>query len=125
MSGTQQRQQVIDRRADLAEIALDVRERGCPDRDHDVVSLGCVGGALGELQTPGGGHALQQLLRTRLVERHPSSPDRVDHRSIVVDSQHANAAVGEGQRQRQPDAAESDDRDGSSGAHVNLNVVVD
>ena len=34
-----------------------------------------------------------------------------EHRRVVIDAEHADPAIGEGQRQRQPDAAEADDRD--------------
>ena len=112
MTRAQQRQQVVDRRAHLAQVALDVRERRRPDRDHDVVRAGRVGRAVAQLEASGGGDAVEQLLGAGLLERHPAGANRLEHRRIVVDPEHAQPAVGEAQRQRQPDAAEADDRDG-------------
>ena len=76
MPGPQQRQQVVDRGPDLAQIALHVRERGRPDRDHDFVRLSGVGCALGQLKAPARHRPVEQFLRARLGERHP--PARTD-----------------------------------------------
>ena len=81
MAGAQQRHQVVDRGADLAQVALEVIEGRRPDRDHDVVGRGGVGRALGELQPAGRGDAVEQLLGAGLVPRHPACADRVEHRS--------------------------------------------
>ena len=53
-------------------------------------------------------HALQQRLGARLRERHAPGAQRVEDRVIVVDAEDPQAAVGEAQRQRQADAAETD-----------------
>ena len=111
MPGPQQRQQVVDRRPDLAQVALEVKERRRSDRDHDVVGRGGVGRPLGQLQPPGRRYAIEQLLGSGLGPRHPARADRVEHRAVVVDAQHASAAVGERQRQRKTHAAQADHRD--------------
>jgi hypothetical protein len=118
VSRPEQRQQVVDRGSDLAEIALDMRERGRPDRDHDVVRLGGVGGSLGQLEPAARPNTLEQRLGARLLPRHPSGAQRLEHRRIVVDTEHARSAVSERQRQRKPDAPEADDRDEPGGGHV-------
>ena len=65
MAGAQQRQQVIDGGAHLAQVGLDVGERRRPDRDDDVVGAGGVGGAVGQLQPPAALHPFEQLLGAR------------------------------------------------------------
>ena len=117
VAGAQHREQVVDRRPHLAQVALDVRERRGPDRDHDVVGAGGVDGALGELEAPARDHALEQLLGAGLVERHPAGADRGEHRLVVVDADHAQPAVGEAQRERQPHAPETDHRHRPRSAH--------
>ena len=89
MAGAQQRQQVVDGRADLAKVALDVRERRRPDRDHDVVGLGGVGRAVGQLQPPAALDAIEQRLRAGLVERHLTGPDRGQHGRVVIHPQYS------------------------------------
>ena len=110
MAGTQQGQQVVDGGPDLAQVGLDVGEGRRPDGDDDVVGAGGVGGAIGELEPPRALDPLQELLGARLGERHPARAQGVQDRLIVIDTQHAQAAIGEAERQRQPDAAEADDR---------------
>ena len=96
VAGAQQRQQVVDRGADLTQVALDVGERRRADRDHDVVGRGGVGGALGELA---GGRSRRRDraapgCRPRSNGIRPAA-DRVEHRAVVVDAEHAQPAVGE------------------------------
>ena len=122
MLGSQQRQQVVDRGADLAQVALDVGEGGRADRDDDVVGLRCVGGAGAELEPAAGQHALEQLLGAGLAERHPAGPDRLEDRRVVVDAEHPQPAVGERQREREPDPAEPDDGDVTRGAHASVTL---
>ena len=117
MPGAEHREQVVDRRAHLAQVALDVGERRGADRDHDVVGLGRVDGAIGELEAPAREHALEQLLGSRLAERHPAGADRGQHGLVVIHAEHAEAPVGEAQRERQPDAPEADDRYGPRTVH--------
>ena len=56
-------------------------------------------------------HALEQLLGAGLLERHRAALDSQQPLGVVVDPEHAQAAVGEAQRQRQADPSEADDRD--------------
>ena len=111
MAGAQQRHQVVDRGPDLTQVALEVIKGRRSDRDHDVVGRGGVRGTLGELQAAGRGDAIEQLLGSGLVPRHPACPDRFEHRAIVVDAQYVGPAVGERKRQRKADAAQADHRD--------------
>ncbi len=97
----QQRQQVVDRGAHLAQVALDVRERRRPERDHDVVGAGGVGGAIGQVHAPAGGDPLEQLLGAGLGERHPPGTNRVEHLGVGVD---ARARAGRGRRSTAPAA---------------------
>jgi hypothetical protein len=117
VAGPQQRQQVVERRLDLTEVGLDVRERRGPDRDHDVSHPGRVGCAIAQLEHSSRGDALQQLLGALLRERHPAGLESLDDRRVVVDPEYANPAVGEAQGQRQADPPESDHRQRSLVAH--------
>ena len=118
MAGAQVRQQVVERGADVAHVDLDVGERRRAERDDDVVGAGGVGGAIGQLEPPRALDALEQLLGARLLERHPARAHGVQDRLVVVDAEHAQAAIGEAERQRQADAAEADDRDGPLFTHL-------
>ena len=112
MPGREHPQQVVQRRADVAHVDLDVRERRCSQRDHDLTRAGGVGDALGQRQPRVGGigyHAVEQRLRAGLLEGHPPFAHGVQAGGVVVDPDHLQAAVGERQGQRQPDAAEADD----------------
>ncbi len=111
MALAQVRQQVVEDRADVAQVDLDVREGRRAERDDDVLGGARVGRALAELEPAGVLDALEDLVGAGLVERHASLPDRAEALRVVVDAEHLQAAVGEGQRQRQADTAEADDRD--------------
>ena len=124
MTGAQQRQQVVDDRADLAQVALDVRERRRPDRDHDVLRARRVGGALGELEPPAREHAVEHLLGPGLAERHPSVAQRVEHGRVEVDAEHVQPAIGKGQRQRQAHTPKPDHRDEPSSRSRDLRAGV-
>ena len=106
----QVREQVIDHGSDAAQVALQMRERRGPDGDHDVVRGRGLSRAVRELEPAGLGDALQQRLGAGLLERHPTRSDRFEDRLVVVDPEHAQPAVGEAQREREPDATETDDR---------------
>ena len=56
-------------------------------------------------------HALEQLLRAALLEGHHPRADALDARVIAVDADRGQPPVGKAERERQPDAAEADDRD--------------
>jgi hypothetical protein len=71
--GLQDRQEVVERRADVAHVDLDVRERRRPDRDDDVLGAGGVGDAVADLEAPGGVDAVHDLLAAVLLERHAPS----------------------------------------------------
>ena len=113
LAGAQHREQVVHDGAHAAQIGLDVGERRGADRDHDVVGAGRVGRALGQLEAPAGHHALEQLLGARLFERHPAGAHRGEHGRVVVDSEHAEAAIGEGQGQGQGRRARDRSRTGN------------
>jgi len=53
-------------------------------------------------------YALEQLLGSRLDERHPSVAQGFQQRRIVIDAEHPHPAVRKGQRQWQSDPAEAD-----------------
>ena len=111
MALAQDGQQVVERRADVAHVDLDVREGRRPERDHDVLGLGRVGHAVGQRETSRVAHALEQFLGAGLLERHRAALDGQQPLGVVVDSLHVQAAVGEAQRQRQAHPSEADDRD--------------
>ncbi len=102
-------QQVVERRADVTHVDLDMREGRGAQRDHDVARARGVGDALGERQTAACVHPIEQILPARLGERHPPFAHGVQPRRVVVDPRHREAAVGERQGQRQTDAAKADD----------------
>ncbi len=56
-------------------------------------------------------HAVEQLLRAALLERHHARAHGLDTVGVAVDPDRGETAVGEAQRERQPDAAEADDGD--------------
>ena len=56
-------------------------------------------------------HALEQLLRAGLRERHLPRRDLVEHGLLALDADRAQAALGERQREWQADSAEADDGD--------------
>ena len=63
-------------------------------------------------QPVAGPHAVEQLLRAALLERHHAVARRSRRsRVVAVDADGRQAAVGEAERERQPDAAEADDGD--------------
>ena len=106
--GAQHGQQVVEHGADVAHVDLDVRERRRAEREHDRVGLRGVGGARrtsrcstrsSTSSAPGSSNGIRR------------SRDGVQALGVVVDAEHAQAVVGEGERQRQPDAAAADDRD--------------
>ena len=120
VAGPQVRQQVVERGADVAHVDLDVAERGRAEREHDRVGLRRVGDSVGGLEAPGRVDALDQLVGAGLLERHAAGGDGLQALWIVVDPEHGEAAVGERQREREADAAETDDRDvggGGDAAH--------
>ena len=124
MAGAQQRQQVIERGADLGEVGFDVGEGGRAEREHDVLGAGRRLGAIGELQETGGKHAIEHLLGAGLLERHLAVAQRAGDRRVVIDADHVPATVGEAQRERQTDPPQADDRDVSLVAHGRDGSVV-
>jgi hypothetical protein len=105
----QDRQQVVDDVADLGHVDLQVHVSGGAEREHDVLRLG---GVLDPLREPQG-EPLEQLLGARLLEGHAARLDGVDRRALSLDGNHLEAAVGEGERERQADAAQADYGDGA------------
>ena len=71
---------------------------------------GGVADPLGQRQAPVDAvrDATQQLLGAGLAEGHRRGGDRAQPRGVVVDADHAQAAVGEGEGERQTDASEPD-----------------
>jgi hypothetical protein len=104
---TQHRQQVVEDRADVAHVDLDVRERRRPEGEDDRVGLPRVGGALGPRDV--GAH--DDGVGARLLEGHPPGLDRPQALGVLLDPQCPQPMVGEGERERQPDAPAADDRD--------------
>ena len=105
MAGRKDAQQVVKRGADIPHVDLDVRERGRPERDHDVPRAGSVRDAIGERQPAARVDAVEDLLGARLGERHAAFPDGAEARGVIVDPDSPKATVGERERQRQPHAA--------------------
>ena len=98
--GFEHPEQVIEGGADVAHVDLDVRERGSAEREHDVACSGGVGNPVGQRQRSAAADAVEQFLRARLLEGHPALGDRAQTRGVPIYTDHAQAAVGEGQRQR-------------------------
>ena len=109
--GRQHAEQVVEGRADVAHVDLDVREGRCAERDHDLTGRRRVGDAIAQLERPGGMNLVEQRLCTGLLEGHPALADGAETRGIVVDPDHPKAPSGEGECQGQPDAAQADDGD--------------
>ena len=103
----QQRQQVVEHGADVAHVDLDVREARRAEREHDRARLRAVGGAVGEGEVDAG----EQLVGAGLLERHPALAQGGEHLGVVVDAEHREPGVGEAQREREADPAQSDDAD--------------
>src|SRR5262249_9203416 len=93
--------------ADVAHVDLDVRERRRAEREHDRVRLRGVGGQRGQVEI----HLGEQLVDSGLLERHPLVGDRGKPLGVLVDAQNRQAGVREADREREPDAAQSDDGD--------------
>ena len=72
---------------------------------------GGVGDPFGQRQPVARVDAVEQLLGARLLEGHRALAHGVEPGGVVVDPDHPQPAVGERQRQRQPDAAEADHGD--------------
>jgi len=118
-------QEVVERRADVAHVDLDVRERGRSQRDHDLRRLCCVGDTIRQRQPPALDHPLEQILSAGLGERHAPLANGAKPGGVVVDPDHPQSPVGERKGQRQPDSAEADDRylsDALSGGHASPEV---
>ena len=110
MTFAKHRKEIVERLTHLAEVALDMRERRGSERDHDVRRLGGVCRPGGEIQASRRRDAIEELLGAALGERHPPGANRVEQVGILVDAQYLQSAIGEAQRQRQADTAESDYR---------------
>ena len=108
-------EQVVKRRADVAHVDLDVREGRSAKRDHDVLGLGGVGDLFGERKAPAQPDALEQGLGVGLLEGHQAFAHRAETGGVVVDADRPQAPIGEGQGERQSDAAEADDGDVRAG----------
>ena len=114
LAGPQERQQVVEHRADVAEVDLDVREHRRAEREHDGVRLRGVGGASRDVEV----HARQHVLRAGLLEGHPARPDGLEPLGVLVDAEDAQPGVREHERERQPDPAEADDGDVVHGSGI-------
>jgi hypothetical protein len=90
--------------------------RGRAERQDDAVGLGRLLDPLRQPEVVPGDDPLEQLLGAGLVERHLARLHGLEHARLAVDPDHAQAAVGEGESERQADAAEPHDRD--VGGHV-------
>ena len=62
-------------------------------------------------QAVGPEHPLEQLLRAGLAVGHAAGRHLLQHGLLALDADHLEAAIGERERQRQPHAAQADDRD--------------
>ena len=85
-------------------------EGGGAQRDDDLARVGRPGNRVGEGQPVLRVHQVEQLLGARLLEGHPALAHGLQASRVVVDADHAQAAAGERQGQRQPDPAQPDDR---------------
>jgi hypothetical protein len=111
VTGSEHRQQGVEHGADVRHVDLDVPEARRPERQHDVPRGGRVLEPVREPQAPLVEHPLQQLLGAALLERHHARAHRLQPVRVLVDTDRVEAAVGEAQRERKPDAAEPDHRD--------------
>ena len=109
VAGAQVAEQVVQGRADVAHVDLDVRQRRRAERDDDVVGDRRVGDAIGHLQRAGGVHAVERVLRAGLLERHPRVAHRLQPLGGDVDAEHLQPTVGERNGQREADPTQPDD----------------
>ena len=117
-SSTQRREELIERGADIADVDLDVRERGRADGDDDVLRRAGIGEPIGECEIALRVHAVEKLLRPRFLEGHPAGADGREPPAVLVHADHAQPVIGEGERERQADASETDDRDVAAPVHL-------
>jgi hypothetical protein len=110
VAGPQHRQQVVQRRADVAHVDLDVGERRRAQRDDDLLGRGGVRHGVGQRQAARLAHALEQRLGARLLERHAPGADRGEAVGVLVYAHDGEPPVGEAQREREPYPSEADDR---------------
>ena len=92
-------QQVVEDRADVAQVDLDVAEGRRPERDDDVVGLRRVGDAVGPVHAACAG---EDLGRAGLVEGHAPVAHRAEELRGLVDPERR---AGRGRRRRAPAAA--------------------
>ena len=109
MTLAKQRQELVDDGADVPDVDLDVRERRRPERQDDVLRLGCGAHVRGHVQATARVHPAHHVLAARLVERHLSLADQVHPAFVDVDAANGQAAVGKREREGKPHAASSDD----------------
>ena len=98
--------------------------------DHDVVGPGGIGGTVEQLEAAArsaggttGEDPIEHLLGARLLEGHPTRPQRRELGRVMVDSDDGETEVGEAQREGQADPAEADHRDPSWLAHNRLTLT--
>ena len=99
------RQQVVQRRADAAHVDLDVRERRGAQRDHDVLGGRGVRHAVRERQPVARMQPLEQLVGAGLLEGHAPGLHGAEALGVVVDADHVQTAIGEGECEREADSA--------------------
>ena len=100
--------QVVDHAAQVGDVDLDVDVRGRVEREHDVIGARGILNEPGELQPVLREHALEQVLRSRFMERHLARRELVEHGGLPLDPDRPQPAIGERQRERQADPAEAD-----------------
>ena len=122
MTGAQEAEQVVERRADVGHVDLDVRQRRRAERDDDVIGDGRVGDVVGHLEHAGRVDALQRGLCAGLLERHAGVAHGLQPLRVDVDAEHPQAAVGERYGQRQADPAQPDD--GNLSGHEAGNLLL-
>ena len=93
MALAQDRQQVVDHAAHVRDVDLDVHVGGRVRREHDVVRLGGVLHRTRQLEPVALQHALEQLLRAGLRERHLAGRELVEHPLLALDADRV-AALG-------------------------------
>jgi hypothetical protein len=111
VAGPQQAEEVVQGGADVAHVDLDVRQRRRAQRQDDVAGARRVGYALRPIDGPARADPREHFGGAGLLERHAGRLDGGEALGVLLHAEDPQAPVGEGEGQRQPDAAAPDDRD--------------
>jgi hypothetical protein len=111
LSVAQVRQVALQHRSHRVELGVQVTIDRRADDDHHRVGLRDGSGVERERELAGLQGPLQRLFRSLFLERHLPVADGAHRRRVDVERADRGAAIGQRDRQRQPDVAESADDD--------------